>query len=61
MTDLIDSIVTDLFEHFADLDDSDDAPFGEYANVTQLNNRLVVAHQDDPSIQVEILVRAVNA
>lgn len=52
----IDAVLLDLAEHFADLDDSEDAPFGEYARVTSGVSSLTVLHESEPW-GIEIILR----
>jgi hypothetical protein len=40
-------VLLDLFESFAELNDDPDAPFGEYATVSQVGNRLTVTNEDE--------------
>lgn len=48
--EVIASVIVDLAEHFGDLDDSDEAPFGELARVTcdPVSAVLTVMHQTEP-------------
>lgn len=54
---VIDRVLLDLHEHFAELDDMDDAPFGEYARVTRGVSSLTVLHETEPW-GIEIIVRS---
>jgi len=47
----IEPILLDLAEHFADLDDSEDAPFGEFARVDYKPGRayIEVRHETEDS------------
>lgn len=53
---VIDRVLLDLHEHFADLDDMEGAPFGEYARVTRGVSSLTVLHESEPW-GIEIIVR----
>lgn len=61
MTDeQIQQVLLDLREHFGDLDDSEDAPFGEFARTSVVGNTLTVLHETQP-YGVAITVEGVGA
>lgn len=56
MTTPVQHVIDVLVDHFHELDDSDDAPFGEYARVLVRGNKVMIAHQTDDDIQVQVEV-----
>lgn len=60
INDVIDQVMLDLQEHFADLDDQEDAAFGEYARVERTGTRGMVVLHETEDWGIEIVVRPID-
>lgn len=57
---VVQEVLLDLYDHFSELADQEDAPFGEFARVTEgPPDSLIVLHQDE-EWGVEIVVRPIT-
>lgn len=57
---LVEHVLLAIHDLFSELDDSEEAPLGEFPRVVRDRDRLVIAHETDNEIQVEVRVRLLN-